>query len=339
MSEPTELWQNDAELDAALAAVAPEIEKWCTLIVVEGTGPQTTFKRYQYRQTGAAQNFWPASCIKLYTMVAALESLTEQGLSLDTVVSFERQVEGKWLMDCARSVREMFSEICRRSSNEDYTLLLRWVGLDRINTQFLTPDKGFTKSALMRGYVNTGTRPYGYVQEQPQRITLRDVSGKEVKLEHHWEGKSYSEERGGTIIDEKKGNVTTAVDLAECMRRVMFHEVLKPEEQYRLSADQLTMLRHGGDGLTGLATTNPDSGPFAWTKAVESVFPRAKFYHKCGIISNYALEVAYVDDEHDSGKRFILVPVINAGLSTKPVSGEILVGQMSKAAALWVRGN
>jgi hypothetical protein len=71
---------------------------------------------------------------------------------------------------------------------------------------------------------------------------------------------------------------------------------------------------------------------------VEAVFPQAKFYHKCGLISNYALDVAYVDDAHDSGKRFLMVPIINAGLTTKPLPGESLVGQMAHAVALWVRG-
>ncbi len=338
MSEVATIWKNDPALDTALAAVAPDLEKWAAVILVEGAGAETTFEHYQYQQTAESQNFWPASCIKLYVMVAALECLTEHGLELDTVVSFERQVEGQWQLDCARSVREMLSEVCRRSSNEDYTLLLRWLGVEHLNTKFFTAAKGFTKSALMRGYAGIG-RPYGYALEQPQRIALRDVgSGKEVKLEHTWSGRFYSEERGGTIIDAKRGNVTTAAELAECLRRVMFHEILPEAERYRLTPVQLAFLRAGAGGFYGLKTINPDSGPFAWTKAIETVFPQAKFYHKCGVISNYALETAYVDDAHDSGKRFILVPVINAGLTTKPASGEPLIGQMAKAIALWARG-
>jgi Beta-lactamase enzyme family len=337
MSAVATVWKNDPALDAALAAVAPDLEKWAAVILVEGHGAETKFEHYQYRQSAQAQNFWPASCIKLYVMVAALECLTEHGLELDTTVTFERKIEGQWQLDCARSVREMLSEVCRRSSNEDYTLLLRWLGVEHMNTKFFITAKGFAKSALMRGYAGNG-RPYGYVLEQPQRITLREIGGKEVKLEHAWSGRFYSEERGGTIIDAKRGNVTTAAELSECLRRVMFHEVLPEAERYRLTPAQLAFLRAGAGGFYGLKTINPDSGPFAWTKAIETLFPRAKFYHKCGVISNYSLETAYVDDEHDSGKRLLLVPVINAGLVTKPMGGEALVGQMARAIGQWARG-
>ena len=45
-----------------------------------------------------------------------------------------------------------------------------------------------------------------------------------------------------------------------------------------------------------------------------------------------------VDDDHDSGKRLFLVPVINAGLVSKPVDGAALVGQMARAIGQWARG-
>jgi hypothetical protein len=55
------------------------------------------------------------------------------------------------------------------------------------------------------------------------------------------------------------------------------------------------------------------------------------------VISNYALEVAYVDDAATSGKRFILVPVVKAGYASKPTGGEALVGEMARAIAKWVK--
>ena len=84
------------------------------------------------------------------------------GLPLDVTVEFEHQTpDGKWVMDCARTMREMLSETFLRSSNEDYTLLLRMTGRDHINSKFLIPERGFKKSALMRGYVTR--RPYVYL--------------------------------------------------------------------------------------------------------------------------------------------------------------------------------
>ena len=326
-----------ADLDAALDAVAPGIKKWATVCVVttQADGARA-FHWHDYAESGSGTDFWPASAIKIYAAVAALELLNERGFPLDTIVTFEHgEMDGAWALDCARTVREMLSEVFRRSSNEDFTLLLRLVGLDRINTQFLTAGRGFPHSALMRGYVIG--RPYGYVREEPQRITLRAADGRAVTFGHTWSGRFYADERGCTIIDARTGNVTSPRELAECLRRVLFAEHIAESERYRLSPEQLDFLRHGGAGLTGLETRAESSGPAAWKNGLDSVFPKARFFHKCGVISNYALEVAGVDDSAASGKRFIVVPVVAAGEATRPVSGEAIIGEMARAIGEWVK--
>jgi hypothetical protein len=294
------------------------------------------FTWHDYHDSALATDFWPASCVKIYTVVAGLELLNEHGFPLDTAVMFERREKGgPWVLDCARSMREMCSEIFRRSSNEDYTLLLRMVGIDRINTQFFVPEKGFPHTALMRGYVLG--RPYGYVREEPQRITLIAPDGRREVIEHTWSGHSYSEDRGATIFDSKTGNVTSARELAETLRRVMFHESIPAAERFRLTPDQLDFIRLGGSGLTGLETTNGDSGPYSWKDALDAVFPKARFFHKCGSISSYTLEIAYLDDSKQSGRRFILVPVVAAGTDSKPEQGKPIINKMSRAIGEWVR--
>ena len=326
------------ELDAALDAIAPGIKKWATVCVITAPGDGTPrFDWHDYGDTGNATDFWPASTIKLYAAVAALELCNERGFPLDTVVTFEhRENDGAWTLDCARTMREMLSEIFRRSSNEDYTLLLRLVGIDRINTQFFIPERGFPHTALMRGYVLG--RPCGYVREEPQRITLRATDGRAETFEHTWSGRFYAQERGGTIIDARTGNVTSPRELAECLRRVLFAEHIPAADRYRLTTEQLAFLRHGGAGLTGLETRVESSGPAAWKNGLDAVFPQARFFHKCGEISNYALEVACVDDSAASGQHFILVPVIAAGEESQPVHGDVLIGEMSRAIGKWVKG-
>ncbi len=328
----------DESLDRALDEVAPGLKKWAVVCEVRrGRDGPPAFVWTDYRGTGSAADFWPASTIKVYAVVAALELLAERGFPLDTVVSFEhREPDGRWVLDCARSMREMLSENFRRSSNEDYTLLLRMVGIDRLNTRFLVPERGFERSALMRGYVLG--RPWSYMRAEPQRIRLRSADGVMSEThEHTWSGRSYSEERGATVIDAKTGNVTTPRDLVECLRRILYHEDLPAAERYRLTTEQLDFLRFGGAGLTGLETRNEASGPSAWTGAAESVFPKARFFHKCGVISDFALELAAVDDTANDGPAYLMAPVINAGSETRPVNGQTLIGQMSLKIAEWVR--
>lgn len=328
----------EESLDEVLDAVAPGVAKWAALCVVTpGADGRPVFVWHDYRGTSRRSDFWPASTIKLYAVVAALELLTERGFPLDTVVSFEhRESGGRWVLDAARTVREMLSETFRRSSNEDYTLLLRMVGIDRLNTGLLTPERGFERSALMRGYVIG--RPWQYGREEPQRIRLRSADGVMTETrEHTWSGRSHAEERGATVIDSRTGNVTTPRDLVECLRRILYHEHLPAAERYRLTVEQLAFLRSGGDGLTGLETREAASGPSAWTGAAEMVFPQARFYHKSGVISNYALEVAAVDDTAQGGAAFLFAPVVHAGSATRPEDGESLIGRMSTAIARWVQ--
>lgn len=204
-------------------------------------------------------------------------------------------------------MREMVSEVFRISSNEDYTLLLRFVGIDRINTKFLIPERGFPHSALMRGYVSH--RPVVYISQEPQRITLYAGQAKPVRLDHRWSGVSYSQPRGATIISDTTGNCTSTRELADCLRRLVFHSVLSQSQRFGLTDEQAKFVVEGGDGLTGLENRNADA--YAWQGAGE-VFPQARCYHKSGVISTYTLDVAYLDDTV-SGKRFILALAAESG--------------------------
>lgn len=328
----------DEALDAAIDTVAPETKKWATVCVVTRDAEGApSFHWTDYRDTGTKTDFWPASTIKLYTAVAALELLTERGFPLDTVVTFEhRDADGRWVLDTARSVREMLSEVFRRSSNEDYTLLLRMVGIDRLNTKFLIPAKGFQSSALMRGYVLG--RPWVYVRAEPQRVRLRAADGLQSEThEHTWSGRSYSEERGATIIDAKTGNVTTTRDIVECLRRVLYHEYLPAEERFNLTAGQLAFLRGGGAGLAGLESGSQGNDNNHLISATRQTFPQAVCYRKGGLIGTYALEIAAVDDRANGGPEYLLAPAIAAGSDHQPVTGPQYIGEMAAKIAEWLK--
>lgn len=310
------------ELEDVIDPIAPETKKWASVCrVIDGPdGPE--FKWAHYQDSADAIDFWPASTIKVYTAIAMLELTNELELPLQCGVIFESQRDGRWFLDSARSVQEMISEVFRRSSNEDYTLLLRAVGIDGINTRFLIPERGFPHSALMRGYVLH--HPCLYKREDPQRVTFVTPDGRRVLREHTWSGVSYSQQRGATIISETTGNCTSTFELTDCLRRLFFHDDIVPEDRFQLSKEQREFLVEGGDGWTGLR--NRHAGAFAWDDAIDAVFPNAKHYHKGGQISNYTLDTAYVDDV-ESGHRFFLTVAANSG-------NPDAVREMAKAIAL-----
>lgn len=309
-----------ASLDALIDPISPDISKWASVVVIEGEDAHPHFTWHHYRNSEDAVDFWPASTIKIYAGVAALEYLNELRYPLDCALMFERRTETGWRLDTARTVREMISEVFRRSSNEDYTLLLRFVGIDRINTQFLIPDRGFPHSALMRDYVVH--RPVVYENAEPQRVRIVKPDGTSGVIEHRWSGVSYAEQRGATVLSSTTGNCTSTRELAECMRRIMFHEVIPASERYRLTPEQLSLIRYGGDGLYGLE--NKEAGPYAWEGELKEIFPKARFFHKAGMISNYTLDVAYIDDE-DSNTRFILSLAAETGKgdTVRKMAGEL----------------
>ena len=320
----------DPALEAALDDVAPSLSKWGTLCLVKEGEGKTTFEWHDYRNTGRKTDFWPASTIKLPAAIAAVELLNEQKLDLDDSLTFQHQEkDGRWITDAARTPREMISEVFRRSSNEDYTLLLRLTGIDWLHERFFTAERGFPKTALMRGY--NAARPWAYLREEPQRVVHPSVT-----LTHQWKGRFYAAERGCTIIDSKTGNMTTTRELCDTLRRVMFHDQIEPAERFRLTSEQVRFLREGGDGFTGFETSGADSGPSAWNGAAETIFPAARYFHKSGLISNYALDLACIDDRAQQGPCYLIALAVNAGYAS-PVNGEELIRQMSLAVAQWVK--
>ena len=303
----------DPAFDAAVDTAVPDVSRRATVIIADKQADGSLkFHTTHYKDDGEARDFWPASTIKLYAALAALEQVHALGLPLDITVAFEHKDDkGVWVLDCARTLREMLSEVFFRSSNEDCTLLLRMVGRDAINSKFLTPERGFKHSALMRGYVLA--RPHVYIAGEPQRITLRAQHGTAKTVEHTWGGRAWSEERGATVIDAKTGNVTTTEDMAECLRRVMFHENIPEAERFRISQEMLDFLRFGGGGLCGLETKGKDGGAFAWQKSGDQVYPDARFFHKGGWIPGYGLDLACLDDREKSGRAVILAASVSTG--------------------------
>ncbi len=66
--------RSDATLDAALDAVAPELTKLAVVCRVrDGEDGTPHFDWIEYRDTADRKDFWPASAVKLYAVIAAME--------------------------------------------------------------------------------------------------------------------------------------------------------------------------------------------------------------------------------------------------------------------------
>ena len=74
-SFPALLQAGVPDLTAAMEAAAPGRKLRGTVMAVETVNGATTFPAWHYKNEPDATDFWPASTIKIYAAVAALEKL------------------------------------------------------------------------------------------------------------------------------------------------------------------------------------------------------------------------------------------------------------------------
>ncbi len=297
------------QLDTVVDLARGERAAWAHLIYVDESGPAPRFGHHGYGDTSERVDFWPASTIKIYTATAALVLLSEQGFSIDAEATFLRETNGRWVEDLRIPVREMIAQTFNCSSNETYTLLLRLGGIDWLNQRFFTPARGFERTALMRGYVTQDARPHAYRLGEAQRIVLREA-GREWVREHAWSGRSYANEVGCVVYNGTgTGNCTSPRDLAEHLRRLIYHEDIPAAERFAIDEDALEWYRRGGPELV-LNNDSPDCGGPGW-QGVSRVFPQAEFFHKGGLVQEYRLDLHAV---RDAEAAYILAVAIDHGV-------------------------
>ncbi|MCA9563423.1 MAG: serine hydrolase, partial [Myxococcales bacterium] len=285
-----------AFFDDLIDSIRGSVPSWATFIyITEGdNGPE--FSQVDYADTGDRVDFWPASTIKIYTVTAALELLAVMDMSVDAEATFYHYSGGAWVEDITVSFRQMIFDVFDHSSNSDYTLLLRFCGVDWINTEFLVESNGFQETALMTPYVSD--RPYRYSLGEQQRIVVHEGEREETR-EHSWSGTSYSDPVGCTIYNEDHiANCSSTRDMAEHMRRIIFHEALDPSDRFDIPQDVMDWYRWGGP--EDVLRTREHS----YATRVYRVFPNAEYYHKAGRVTYYASDLHYVRDP-DSGIQYI----------------------------------
>jgi hypothetical protein len=291
---------------------------WGYVTYIDTHEGEPVYASYDYDGTAHALDFWPASTIKIYTVTAALVLLEQEGLSLDTEATFYRRASSSdpWTEDITVSFREMIYDTFDHSSNPDYTLLLRFAGIDWLSESFFTPEHGFSETALLVGYTND--RPWRYTREEAQRIVLRD-GDVEVERTHTWSGTPYDDLVGCGYRYSTRANCSSPSDMAEHMRRLMMHEHLDLADRFVVDDEALDWVRYGDGQLDVMLAPGDD-----WAEGVLRVLPEARYHHKAGQVSNFALDLHHVDDP-GSNTRFVasLVTQSAGRAAYKKISEEV----------------
>ena len=218
---------------AARGYTAPETFKAIIIEIVPGPDGIPAYYPMDFAGTGAVRdNWWPASTVKIYAAVAALERLHAMGFDpTEADVTYDYE-DGPFT--------QSFEEILRRavtdSKNPEFDRLVDIVGAARLNRRFLVPKNGIRDTVMLRCY--SGRTPNPETGKCSNRVSpsLRISQGpKKLALPI----RTFTD----NLQCENEGNCTTLVDLTEVMRRVMMHETLPKSERFKLGDKELKLLR------------------------------------------------------------------------------------------------
>jgi len=205
------------------------------------------YHRFDYDGTSVDRdNWWPASSVKLFAAVAALEYLRSMNFSSKAELTFH--YEGK---DVTNSVEWLVKQAITPSNNTAFDRLVEFVGLERMKAWFVR--SGIPDTVLLRAYsgrvrdVETG---FGTFRDTPA-VTICEGKRPCKKLKAQ-----KGQDKPWTCPNQ--GNCSTLQDLTEVLRRVMLHEDLPESERFDLGKGELTLLRGAlsGKRARGLGVVN-----------------------------------------------------------------------------------
>ena len=272
-----------AGLLAARKFVVPERFKALVIRIDPVSGSEASrFYPFSYKDTYLhRENWWPASTVKLFAAIAALEKSRRLGIEPGAKLTFDYTTEVS-----PEPVTKPLNYLVRRaliqSNNQAFDQLVEWVGFHTLNDRFLTAGNGLAQTTLLRAY--TRRHMYPELNRGSNRLSppiTVAAKGRVMKLP--------SERGDGAYNCPNQGNCTTLWDLAEALRRVMLHESLPAAERFALGADELRLLRKA------LGTRRSRGNPVV--DALRNAFGDriVGLYHKPGYAGKWMSDVVFVD--------------------------------------------
>ncbi|MBU0553607.1 class A beta-lactamase-related serine hydrolase [Myxococcota bacterium] len=244
---------------------------------------------YSYGQTARdRENWWPASTIKLFAAIAALERAQALGVSPEATLEL-RYPKKPVTVTLAHLVRRAITP----SDNQAYDRLVEFAGVAWLNDTLFTPAHGLGETVLLRAYsgrVRDKKTGRGTLRFSPEiRVTEGD---KAIILPATHATKPWDcvRRHGG------EGNCTTLLNLAEALRRVMLHEHLPPKARYALSPEALTLLRGALSGKRSRGMNVVDG-------LRAGLGRRASFFSKPGYAADWFSDVVYIHAPADPARK------------------------------------
>ena len=199
---------------------------------VDGSKRDPSPRRLSYNGTAwDRDDWWPASTVKLYAAIAALETTRRLGMRPRARATFRYP-------DKARKGRisGLVHMALVPSNNLAFDRLVELVGAQDFNERFLSPRNGLGDTVMLRSY-------YGRVRLEGTNIGTNRDSPEIVIEDKGVRSTLPARYMRKELPCEEEGNCTTLDNLAEALRRVMLHEKLPASERFALGPRELDVLR------------------------------------------------------------------------------------------------
>lgn len=234
-------------LDGALRAAGVEVPERANVYAVRVVeGPEgRVYEQFEAGGGALADDFWPASSIKVLAALGALDLARSLGFTGAATVAFDDGLP-------SQTLRSIYEPAIRDSSNYDYDLLVRIAGLDRLNHEFLTARNGFPVTSISRSY---GGLPF---EESPAMVF------------EEGDRRAYVPARTAERPPECEGNCSNLFEMAESVRRIVLHDDIPVEQRFAIDpvdARALAAALLTAEGHFSAAVTRAlGSGAKIWSK-------------------------------------------------------------------------
>ena len=234
-------------------------------------GPEgRIYEQFEAGGGALADDFWPASSIKVLAALGALDLARSLGFTGAATVAFDDGLP-------SQTLRSIYEPAIRDSSNYDYDLLVRIAGLDRLNEEFLTARNGFPVTSISRSY---GGLPF----DQSPAMVFEEAGRR-----------AYVPVRKAERTPECEGNCSNLFEMAESVRRIVLHEEIPVEQRFNLDITDVKALSSALQKAEGFF-------PSAVTRALGA---GAKIWSKPGDAADLdCLDVAFIQSR--TGRRFLV---------------------------------
>lgn len=255
-------------------------EQFKALVVVVDRKSRRGAPRYRcydyYGSGNHREDWWPASSIKVFAAVAALEQANAWGFSPAAKVEFHDRSRNR-----VTTLADLVEKALIPSDNLAYDRLIEIVGFDELNRRFF-PTHGFHRSVFLRSY--SGRK----IDRETGLGTLRDSPA--ITLTEGQRVRQVRARRGvGDYPCPYQGNCTTLLELADVIRRIVHHDLLPRPQRLRVSPAQLELLR------ASLAAERPRG--LGVVNGLRAGFPRGdelEIHHKPGFANDWFSDAAHV---------------------------------------------